>query len=285
MIYSVSHQIKYRYSAPVFLEPHIVRLHPRNDPCQRVRSFSLTCIPEPVGCHNFLDIEGNHTISLWFEEKTKNLKIVTNVETETFCTNPFDYLITEETFFQLPVSYPQKEVPVLGPYLSRIDEGETVKDFALSVINAAEGRTIDFLRLLCTEIYENYTVEIRHKGPPHPPWETIANKKGACRDLALLYVMACRSVGLAARFVSGYQEGDQDMDTPHLHAWAEVYIPGGGWRGYDPTHGLAVADRHVVLAASHEPSGASPVKGTFRGTGVSAEIEYFIQISALSETV
>jgi transglutaminase-like putative cysteine protease len=79
-------------------------------------------------------------------------------------------------------------------------------------------------------------------------------------------------VGLAARFVSGYQEGDDDQDKRYLHAWAEVYLPGAGWRGFDPTHGLAVADRHVAVAAAAEPINATPVSATYRGTNVEAEL-------------
>jgi len=91
----------------------------------------------------------------------------------------------------------------------------------------------------------------------------------------------CRSVGLAARFVSGYQEGDPDMEERHLHAWPEVYVPGGGWRGYDPTHGLNVADRHIALAASHWAKGTLPVKGNFRKTGAAARMSYHISLATI----
>ena len=101
---------------------------------------------------------------------------------------------------------------------------------------------------------------------------------GACRDLAVLLIDACRSVGLATRFVSGFQQGDREQDRRDLHAWAEVYIPGAGWRGFDPTHGLAVADRHVPLAAGAVPESASPVTGSFRGNGVSSVMETELEI-------
>lgn len=90
---------------------------------------------------------------------------------------------------------------------------------------------------------------------------------------------ACRAVGLGARFVSGYQEGDPEQERRDLHAWAEVYLPGGGWRGYDPTHGLAVADRHVALAAGMRPALAAPITGTFRGTGASSRMQTDIKIN------
>ncbi|MFM7576061.1 MAG: transglutaminase-like domain-containing protein, partial [Microcystaceae cyanobacterium] len=95
-------------------------------------------------------------------------------------------------------------------------------------------------------------------------WEagiTWRNKRGSCRDLTILFMEVCRTMGLAARFVSGYQEGDQATEDWELHAWAEVYLPGGGWRGYDPTHGLAVSDRHIALVASPNPQDCAPVTG------------------------
>jgi transglutaminase-like putative cysteine protease len=88
----------------------------------------------------------------------------------------------------------------------------------------------------------------------------------------VLFIDICRAVGLAARFVSGYQEGDADQDRRYLHAWAEVYIPGAGWRGFDPTQGMAVADRHVAVAAAADPQFASPVMATYRGNNVEAEL-------------
>lgn len=279
MIYTISHQISYTYSAPVFLEPHIFRLRPRCDAAQGLLDFTLTADPNPAGRHDFLDPEGNGATCLWFEEKIDSLTVSTNFTVETFCTNPFGYLVTDDTFFDLPVSYGVEEGTSLVSFLADIEQDAAIEKFTGSIRREVKDRTIDFLSRLCTAIYESIEVEIRHVGRPHPPSVTLASGKGACRDLALLFVAACRSVGIAARFVSGYQEGDANTERPDLHAWAEVYIPGGGWRGYDPTHGLAVADRHIVLAASCGPAGAAPLQGAFRGTGISADMDYRIQLS------
>lgn len=281
MLYHVTHTITYTYSAPVFLEPHIVHLRPRCDASQNIRSFSMIIEPEPAGIHDYLDAEGNCATCLWFEDKVSSFTVSTSFDVETLCINPFGYLVTDDSFFQLPVSYSKEHSLPLSPFLADIDDA-AVLEFAREVNHQIQGKTIDFLAHLCTTIYNNFTLEIRDKGSPLPPSETIEKKRGACRDLALLYIAACRSVGLASRFVSGYQEGDPDMEHADLHAWAEVYIPGGGWRGYDPTHGLAVADRHIVLAASCTPAGASPVSGTLRGTGVTGDIDYRVTISHLS---
>ncbi len=260
-----------------------MNLTPRNDSCQKINNFSLTVEPQPAGIHHFLDTEGNCSTCIWFEEKTATLSISTSFEAQTSCINPFGYLVTNSDFLQLPVSYKKNDILALKPFLTPIDIDNAVTDFGNLISQNSNGATQDFLSQLCVAIYENFNLEIREHGPPVSPAVTFRNKGGACRDLVLLFMAVCRSFGLATRFVSGYQEGDPDMDHRHLHAWAEVYIPGGGWRGYDPSHGLLVTDRHVALAASHVPEGASPVKGNFRGTGISARTNYLISLSAIPE--
>ena len=107
----------------------------------------------------------------------------------------------------------------------------------------------------------------------------LAAGRGACRDLAVLFVACCRAVGLAARFASGYAHSETAQPT-ELHAWGEVFLRGGGWRGYDPGLGLAVADRHVTVAAAADPRDAAPVTGTFRGDGVTASLAAEIELEA-----
>ena len=276
MIFRVSHKTDYTYSVPVFLEPHIIRLHPRTDACQKISKFSMTVEPQPAGIHQFVDAEGNEAACIWFEAKTATLSVFTSFVAQTFCRNPFSYLVTDNNFLQLPVRYENFEAAALEPFRAGVDTDAALTAFFQSVLEDAKGDTLTFLSGLCTAIYENFAVVTREHGPPLPPSVTWQNKRGACRDLALLYMAACRNLGLAARFVSGYQEGDPDMDSRHLHAWVEVYIPGGGWRGYDPSHGLVVADRHIALAASCDPAGTIPVQGSFRGTGVTAKMVYLI---------
>ena len=133
---------------------------------------------------------------------------------------------------------------------------------------------------LTSFIFENFKHELREEGPAQEPDETLSRKKGSCRDFVVLFTEAARSMGFAARFVSGYTEGDLSLMQNHLHAWAEVYLPGGGWRGYDPTLGLAVADRHVVVSSGATPLEAAPVTGSFRGTGAEAIMGYEISITA-----
>lgn len=111
-----------------------------------------------------------------------------------------------------------------------------------------------------------------------PPDVVLSQGAGACRDLSVLFLAACRHVGLPARFVSGYHEGPPERGERELHAWAETYLPGGGWRGFDPSLGLAVADRHVAVAAAPDPRGAAPVAGTFRGPGRLVRLDHAIDL-------
>ena len=123
-----------------------------------------------------------------------------------------------------------------------------------------------------TRLFDAVRHAIRDDGPPLAPEVTLERGEGSCRDLAVLFCAACRSVGIPARFVSGYEREAALQDKAHMHAWAEVYLSGGGWRGYDPSQGLAVYTAHVAVAAAADPRLAAPVSGSFRGSaGVSME--------------
>ena len=111
------------------------------------------------------------------------------------------------------------------------------------------------------------------------PLETFASKRGACRDLAVLFMDACRSLGIASRFVSGYIHEPGRIGTSELHAWAEVYLPGGGWRGYDPSRGIAVSDQHIPVATGPEPQWAAATEGFFIGNASDSTIDYEVTVS------
>jgi transglutaminase-like putative cysteine protease len=154
-----------------------------------------------------------------------------------------------------------------------------VADWAREMAGEVANVTNDFLMHLADTIHHGFHHVGRPDGDPMTPEETLAGRSGACRDTAMLYVAACRSLGLAARFVSGYSMHHPPEVSEHeLHAWAEVYLPGGGWRGYDPSLGLAVADGHVVLAAAPDHRLAAPVSGSYRGTGVASSMRYTVEL-------
>lgn len=277
MIFRIRHRTIYRFSEEVFLEPHTVRLRPRCDTFQKLHDFRISIDPSPTGSSEGSDPEGNQAAVLWFGETTGRLEILTEATVETLRPNPFDYFITHAAATTLPVSYPTADESVLAPYRQAPGE-EGVRDLAGELGGRAGQDTLAFLNHLNTKIYRDWGVVVREEGAPLPPGETLKREEGSCRDLTVLFMAVCREAGIACRFVSGYQEGDPEQARRYLHAWPEVYLPGAGWRGYDPTHGLAVSDRHVALASGAAPEAASPTFGSFRGTGVSSTMEVDLEI-------
>jgi len=272
MIFRIRHETVYRYSAEAGLEPHAVRLEPRNDPAQRVRGFSLEITPKPVRISRALDAEGNSVSYAFFEGRTDELHIRTQLEAETLRTNAFDFLFLDPDQARLPFAYPAGHT-LAADYRTASSSDPAVDGLMRDARREGGEGTVGFLTRLAELIPERVSPAIREEGHPMTPAETLASGEAACRDLTVLYLECVRRSGLAARFVSGYQRGDPDHPRDDLHAWAEVYLPGGGWRGFDPTLGLAVADTHVSLAAAATPAGAAPVSGTFRGDGVTATME------------
>lgn len=278
MFIEITHTTTYAFSRPVFLEPHTLRLRPRSDASQHLIRFELQVEPRPAGVSEGLDLEGNSVAHAWFEGLTDSLRVETRCEVETCRANPFDFIVSDPSADRLPVEYAAELLPSLALYRSREGSDDGVAGFAGSIADEVGGRSLPFLAALTRRILERCEVTIREEGEPQTPGVTLEGRRGACRDLAVLFVDACRALGFGARFVSGYQEGGADQERRELHAWAEVYLPGGGWRGYDPTLGLAVADRHVAVAAGVRPALAAPIAGSFRGSGVSSRIHADIRI-------
>lgn len=265
MRFRVTHHTRYLYSAPVFLEPHVFRFRPRDDGSQRILAFELRIDPQPRGSTLCLDHNGNVVLHAWFEGLTGHLTVDSRFEVETLRTNPFDFVLTSAAFTTVPAIYPEDLRPTLAPYGSIDNSGRLIYEFARSVARDVHWQTLAFLSSLNQRIFQRTRHTIRDQGPPQPAEQTLSEGAGACRDVAVLFCEACRCMGLAARFVSGYEQAAANEEHSYMHAWAEVYLPGAGWRGFDPSRGLAVADRHVPAAAAIDPAGASPISGTYRG--------------------
>jgi transglutaminase-like putative cysteine protease len=281
MILEIEHSLRYRYSKPVYLEPYILRLTPKSDAAQRLGPFVCEIEPKPQHQSRCVDLDGTISNCLHFSGLHDALNISTRGVVETLRVNPYDFLLHDAAFTRLPVDYPAGLQVVLSPYLKRTEHTDDVDVLVRALILDSRDGTLDFLAGLTGRIHQQCRNEYRESGAARSPRETLARARGTCRDLTVLWMDACRSAGLAARFVSGYKLGDDDDSEHHLHAWAEVYLPGGGWRGFDPSTGLAVVDRHVALAASAIPALASPGQGTFVGAAKS-ELEASVSISQRS---
>lgn len=278
MKYTITHSTTYTYDGSVFLNPHVLRLQPRSDGFQRLTQYDLKITPAPQGQNSLLDVEGNLLTRCWWGDvPIQTLQVIATSEVETLCDNPFNYIL-ESWATRLPFDYPTALSEHLQPYLTPTHLGSLASDpaatnLAQEIAHSVNWNPIHFLGELNQRIYRRMRYQVREEGDPQPPSITWTQQSGTCRDFVVLFMAACRAVGLAARFVSGYEEGDPAYEQM-LHAWAEVYLPGAGWRGYDPTMGLVVGDRHIAIAASEWPRYAAPITGTHRGgNGAAATLE------------
>ncbi len=276
MFVQVDHTLCYDYDRPVFLEPTTLRLTPRQDACQRLLTHSLVVEPSPQGETWSIEPDGSDARIVWFAGRQQSLRIHTRSLVQTLRDNPFDALVTDPSATTVPAAYPAHVAEVLGPWQGGpVDPA--VSTWAHDLAQAAGNQTLAFLSELTSWIHGNCHMIVRDDGAPWSPTHTLADRTGSCRDVAMLWIAACRAHGLAARFVSGYSLHHPPNTTEHeLHAWAEVYLPGAGWRGYDPSLGLATADGHIALATGPDHRLAAPMTGSFRGTGASATMTYNI---------
>ena len=283
MLYRIRHTIRLEYSTPVFLEPLTIRLRPRTDASQHLRRFVLDITPRPAGRSDSLDFHDNVVTLAWFEGLHSLLELTALSEIHLIATKPFDYLITDPEALTLPMRYNSHSAAALEPYQAREALDPAVDKLAHQLMQSANSRTTDFLFRVALYLQEELSMTLRLEGPAQPPSETLSRGEGACRDLAVLFMDLCRSVGIAARFVSGYKleapetsENEGQLKS-ELHAWVEAYLPGAGWRGYDPGTGTATESQHVAIATSPAPAGAAPTEGSFRGSAKS-KLEFQVEI-------
>lgn len=276
MHFTIVHRTHYRYSQPVLLGPQQLRFHPRDDGAQRIISHQLHISPTPQGRNDQLDLEGNRMTQAWFEGETEHFDIEVTMQVETLRHNAFDFILATEAA-GLPIGHVQDMICARA-YLERIATDDSVTAFAAELSLAVNRDTLSFLDQLNRQLFAEFTHIHRDTGAPQSPAHTLQSRSGACRDLAVLFVDCCRAEGIAARFASGYQKGDLQSERRHLHAWPEVYLPGGGWRGFDPTHGKPVTDTHVTIAAAAHSRDTMPVTGSFFGAGATSKLDYKLEI-------
>jgi len=280
MLFHIAHATTYQYSRPVALDPHTLRLRPRHDGSQVLKNVSLEITPRPAGMTEFTDLEGNAAAQVWFSEMTDRLTLSLAVQVETLRENPFDFVVSEPGVMTLPVRYPEHSRGGLLSYCHPAQREGPVAWYAEEIAASVGYDTLRFLTALTHDLYERTELIVRLSGEPQSAEETLKTQRGAGRDLAVLLVEACRSQGIASRFASGYWNGYAPDGRQYLHAWAEVYFPQSGWRGYDPSVGLAVADQHVPVASGLYPGSAASITGAFWGSDVTSHMEVTVSIHA-----
>ncbi|MEM9563073.1 MAG: transglutaminase family protein [Actinomycetota bacterium] len=283
----IEHHTSYRFDRAVEIHPHVLRLRPAPHCRTPIESYSLTVDPPGHFINWQQDPFGNHLARLVFPEPADHLSLTVDLVVDLTVINPFDFFIEEsaETF---PFAYEPQLAADLEPY-RRINgpPGPLLSSFVEAAREAADGQgTVDYLVELNRRLYDAVEYSIRMEPGVQDPEETLGRAVGSCRDSGWLLVEALRHLGLAARFVSGYLvqlapdalpglgraavDGPQgpSSDFTDLHAWAEVYVPGAGWVGLDPTSGLLAGEGHIPLACTPHPVSAAPVTGATGRTEV-----------------
>jgi transglutaminase-like putative cysteine protease len=270
---SVRHETLYRYSKPVRLASHVLRLNPRTDSA-RILAGSLTVGPAPAERHDLTDRFGNQVTHLSFDGLSDRLHIESHFDLDIFRAVP----LHDPGLPRLPWSHSAHDE--LADYRVFGEQDAAVQAFAAELASESGWAVLPFLNHLSQTLFTRLERRIRVGGAAQAPAQTLAIGSGACRDLTVLFMAACRSLGIAARFVSGYQAQTDTADGQrHLHAWPDVFLLGLGWRGFDPTHGIAVTDGHVALCAAPDQAGTMPVEGGFYGDNVTSTLEYHVDIT------
>lgn len=269
---AIHHVTEYRYERPIALTPHVFRLRPAVHSRTPVEAYSFKITPEEHFINWQQDPFGNYQARVVFPGKVRKLRIEVDVIADMTVINPFDFFL-EEYAKHYPFEYDRQLRKELAPYTEVTESGPLLQQW-LAQIDRSERPIVErFLVPLNQQLQQAITYNIRMEPGVQSCEETLGKASGSCRDSAWLLVQILRHLGLAARFVSGYLvqltpdvksldgPAGPDQDFTDLHAWAEVYVPGAGWLGLDPTSGLFAGEGHIPLACTPDPISAAPVTG------------------------
>jgi len=269
---AVKHKTHYTYDRSVQLYPHVIRLRPAPHSRTPMLSYSLKVEPKTHFVNWQQDPFGNYLARFVFPEKTRHFNIDVELIAAMTVFNPFDFFL-EEHAERYPFDYGEQLRRDLTPYLEIREHGPRLRAWLAEVERGGQPRMVDFLVALNQRLQRDVSYLVRMEPGVQTCEQTLGRASGSCRDSAWLLVQICRHLGLAARFVSGYlvqlTADEVPLDGPagpsadftDLHAWAEVFLPGAGWVGFDPTSGLLAGEGHIPLACTPDPAGAAPLTG------------------------
>ena len=271
----LQHRTRYEYDRPVNLGAHIVRLHPAPHCRTTVTSYSMTVSPSTHYIHWQQDPLANRLARLVFTQACTEFEVAVDLSVVLSDFNPFDFFL-DPLANVYPFAYCRADQLALTPYL-RVDavgRDDTLLNALLRQIDRRVQDTMSFLIALNQRVHQAVAYQLRHEPGVQTPDQTLRLASGSCRDSSWLLVTLFRHLGVAARFVSGYlidiaPPSTSALGSPltvpsrsELHAWCEVYLPGAGWVGLDPTSGLLSGAGHIALACALQPDWAAPIEGS-----------------------
>ncbi|MDB5915493.1 MAG: hypothetical protein JWP22_4168, partial [Ramlibacter sp.] len=289
---ALNHVTHYKYDRPVNLGPQVVRLRPAPHCRSKIISYSLRVEPTNHFINWQQDPFANFQARLVFPEPATQFKVTVDLVVEMAVYNPFDFFL-EPSADNFPFRYDPGVAEELVPYLHCEPLTPLVAAY-LEKIDRKPRPTIDFLVALNQQVQADVRYLIRMEPGVQTPEQTLQLASGSCRDSGWLLVQLLRRLGLAARFVSGYLiqlksdvkaldgPSGTEIDFTDLHAWCEVYLPGAGWIGLDPTSGLLAGEGHIPLACTPQPSGAAPIEGMVDDAEV--EFSHHMQVSRIYQS-
>ena len=273
---ALNHTTEYAFDKPINIHPHILRLRPATHYRNKIISYSLKIDPEEHYINWQQDPFGNFQARLVFPEKASKLKFEIEVIIDMNAINPFDFFV-EDSAQHFPFEYDELLLKELQPFLEVKESGPRlqawVEQFKAELADKEELTINDFMVLVNQKVQQQIGYNIRLEPGVQSCEETLTINKGSCRDTAWLLIQILRHLGLASRFASGYlvqlKSDQKSLDGPSgpeedftdLHAWCEIYIPGAGWVGLDPTSGLLASEGHIPLACTASPESAAPITG------------------------
>jgi len=273
MFLRLAHLSRYEYSQPVSFAPHALHLRPRETPRQRLHDFALTITPEARLLATSDPFDNALEWAMFPpESRGSRLEFRSDLMVETLDANPFDFFLQSRAL-TFPFAYNDAERNALGPCLTpRADSPapEVLHAWLARHLPAPPAETVAFLTALNTAVQRGLVYNRRDEEDIQSATQTLALGTGSCRDYAVFLIELCRLLGLAARFVSGYvYEPPAPAGSPvfsaAMHAWVEVYLPGAGWRGLDPTRGLLCDDGFIAVAHAALAETVNPIQGAFHG--------------------
>ncbi len=261
------HNLEYSYEESVQLGEHRLCIKPRSHGFQRLINFDLNIFPNPKILYPLLAASGEEINRITFEGYTNNLSIKAVSEVETL-KHPDIFDGVKERDLTLPFCRSIINRDLQGALEGWMPNGQhdpSAVELAQEALAGSSNNALSFTYQLIEIIQDRVKYTKRHAGPAWPASRTLRERVGSCRDLAMLMVEACRSVGIPSRFVSGYHFEDPLPKEFDLHAWAELYIPGAGWRGFDPSGQGLIDERYLTLVSSSKSNLTAVITGNFRG--------------------